>query len=58
LPDDRNPRGSLSVQEQVSRLGDVEFWLPYIAEILKRHDLADAARERWPGSIRLTQTFV
>jgi len=34
-----------SVQEYSSRLGDVGFWWPYVAEILKRHDLADAGRE-------------
>ncbi len=29
-----------SIQEYVSRLGDVGFWWPYVAEILERHDLA------------------
>jgi aminoglycoside phosphotransferase (APT) family kinase protein len=31
-----------SLQEHVSRLGDIEFWQPYIAEILERHHLTDA----------------
>jgi hypothetical protein len=31
-----------SVQEYVSRLGDVDYWGPYLAEILARHGLTDA----------------
>lgn len=38
-----------SLQEHISRLGDVGFWWPYIAELLKRHDLPDAGREPVPG---------
>lgn len=30
-----------SVQEHVSRLDNVGFWSPYIAEVLSRHDLAN-----------------
>jgi hygromycin-B 7''-O-kinase len=38
-----------SLQEHVSRLGDVEFWQPYIAEILKRHRLTDAGERPAAG---------
>jgi hypothetical protein len=37
------------LQEHDSRLGDVGFWWPYVAEILKRHELADAGREPVAG---------
>jgi len=30
-----------SLQEHLSRLGDIDFWQPYIAEILERHHLKD-----------------
>jgi hygromycin-B 7''-O-kinase len=38
-----------SLQEHVSRLGDIEFWQPYIAEILERHNLTDAGRQPAAG---------
>ena len=38
-----------SLQEHVSRLGDIEFWQPYIAEILERHHLTDAGRQPVAG---------
>ena len=38
-----------SSQEYRSRLGDIDFWLPYVAEIVQRHDLDDAAREPVAG---------
>jgi hygromycin-B 7''-O-kinase len=38
-----------SLQEHVSRLGDIEFWQPYVAEILKRHHLTDAGRQPAAG---------
>jgi hypothetical protein len=38
-----------SLQEHVSRLGDIEFWQPYLAEILKRHNLNDAGRQPAAG---------
>jgi aminoglycoside phosphotransferase len=38
-----------SLQEHVSRLGDSEFWQPYIAEILERHHLIDAGRQPAAG---------
>lgn len=43
------PPSFASSQEHISRLGDVSFWWPYIAEILKRHDLVDAGREPVAG---------
>ena len=44
--------------EHVSRLGDVEFWWSYIAEILERHDLADAGRVPVAGFNPTYPTFV
>jgi hygromycin-B 7''-O-kinase len=38
-----------SLQEHVSRLGDCEFWQPYLAEILERHHLTDAGRQPVAG---------
>jgi len=37
------------MQEHVSRLADVGFWRPYVAEILERHGLADSGREPVAG---------
>ncbi len=36
------PPTCTSIQEHVSRLGDVGFWWSYVAEILERHGLVDA----------------
>jgi hypothetical protein len=47
-----------SIQEYVSRLGDVGFWWPYVAEILERHDLADAGREPAAGFNATYPTFL
>lgn len=47
-----------SIQEFVSRLGDVGFWWPYIAEILDRHDLRDAGQEPVPGFNATYPTFL
>jgi hygromycin-B 7''-O-kinase len=47
-----------SLQEHVVRLGDVGFWWPYIAEILKRHDLAGAAPEPVAGLNATYPTFL
>ncbi len=41
-----------------TRLGDVGFWLPYVAEILRRHDLADASTEPTAGSNATYPTFI
>ncbi len=38
-----------SLQEHVSRLGDIEFWQPYLAEVLERHHLTDAGRQPAAG---------
>jgi hypothetical protein len=47
-----------SIQEHVSRLGDVGFWWPYVAEILERHDLGDAGGEPVAGFNATYPTFV
>lgn len=47
-----------SIQEHVSRLGDVDFWWPYVAEILDRHDLSDAGREPVAGFNATYPTFL
>jgi hygromycin-B 7''-O-kinase len=47
-----------SIQEHVSRLGDVGFWWPYVAEILKRHGLGDGAREAVAGFNATYPTFL
>ena len=47
-----------SLQEHVSRLADIGFWSPYLAEILERHDLADAGREPVAGSKSTYPTFL
>jgi aminoglycoside phosphotransferase (APT) family kinase protein len=38
-----------SLQEHLSRLGDIDFWQPYIAEILERHHLKDLGRQPAAG---------
>jgi hypothetical protein len=47
-----------SVQQYSSRLEDVGFWWPYVAEILERHDLADAGREPVAGFNPTYPTFL
>jgi hypothetical protein len=47
-----------SIQEYVSRLSDVGFGWPYVAEILKRHDLGDAGREAVAGFNATYPTFL
>ncbi len=47
-----------SLQEHVSRLGDAGFWWPYVAEILERHDLANAGREPVAGFNATYPTFL
>lgn len=47
-----------SVHEYNSRLGDAGFWWPYVAEILERHDLADAGREPVAGVGGTYPTFL
>lgn len=52
------PPGFASVQEYISRVGDVGYWWPYVAEILERHDLAGAGREPVAGSNATYPTFL
>src|SRR5205823_13579869 len=47
-----------SFQEHLSRLGDVDFWWPHVAEILKRHGLAGAGREPVAGFNATYPTFL
>lgn len=47
-----------SIQEHVSRVGDVGFWWPHVAEILGRHDLGDAGREPVAGFNATYPTFL
>lgn len=42
----------------VARIGDVEFWAPYVAEILERHELADSSRALEAGFNATYPTFV
>lgn len=51
------PRFS-SIQEHVSHLRDVEFWRPYVSEILERHDLTAAGQELVPGFNTTYPTFI
>lgn len=52
------PPAFASLQEHVSRLVDVDFWWPYLAEILERHDLAGAGREPVAGFNATSPTFL
>lgn len=47
-----------SVQEHIARAADVDFWQPYVMEILRRHGLTDAAREPVAGFNATYPTFV
>ncbi len=47
-----------SMQDYVLRLGDIDFWGPYVAEIVERHDLADAGREPVAGFNATYPTFL
>lgn len=52
------PPGFASVQEYISRVGDVGYWWPYVAEILERHDLTGAGREPVAGFNATYPTFL
>jgi len=52
------PPAIASVQDYVSRLGDVDFWGPYVAEILGRHDLAEAGPGPMAGFNPTYPTFL
>ncbi|MGQ0715972.1 MAG: hypothetical protein ACT4NP_01435 [Pseudonocardiales bacterium] len=47
-----------AIQEYRSRLVDVGFWWPYVAEILERHDLAGAGRKPVAGFNATYPTFL
>ena len=47
-----------SIQEHVSRRGDVGFWGPYVTEILDRHDLSEARAEPVAGFNPTWPTFL
>jgi hygromycin-B 7''-O-kinase len=47
-----------SIQEHVSRLGDVDFWSPYVTEIMEHHDLADNGLEPVAGFNATYPTFL
>lgn len=52
------PPTLLSIDEHVSRLGDVGFWWPYIAEILRQHDLAETGGKPVAGYNPTYPTFL
>jgi len=52
------PPRFVSAPEYGSRIGDVGFWWPYLAEVLERHDLADAGREPVAGFNATYPTFL
>jgi hygromycin-B 7''-O-kinase len=52
------PLAFASLHEYISRIDEVEFWRPYVTEILDRHDLADAGREPVAGFNATYPTFV
>ena len=52
------PPAFMSMREYVSRLGDVGFWRPYIAEILARHGLTGTGRNLAAGYNATFPTFV
>jgi aminoglycoside phosphotransferase (APT) family kinase protein len=47
-----------SIQQYVSRLADVGFWWPHVADILERHDLAGDGREPVAGFNPTYPTFI
>ena len=47
-----------SQQERRARIGDVDFWWPYLAEILERHGLTDARHEPVAGHNATHPTFL
>jgi hygromycin-B 7''-O-kinase len=52
------PPTFISEQEYVARRGDVDFWRPYLVEILRRHDLVDGRQEPVAGLGPTYPTFV
>ena len=47
-----------SPQDFVARIGDIEFWAPYVTEVLERHDLADSSPAPEAGFNATYPTFV
>lgn len=47
-----------SLDAHISRIGDADFWGPYVAEVLARHDLADTDRKPVAGVNATYPTFV
>jgi hygromycin-B 7''-O-kinase len=47
-----------SIQEHVSRLGDLDFWRPYVSQVLERHGLAGAGGELRAGFNPTYPTFL
>jgi hypothetical protein len=52
------PPAIVSIEEHRSRLGDVGYWWPYVAEVLGRHGLADAGRDPVAGYNPTFPTFL
>ena len=52
------PPTFVSNQEYVARRGDAGFWWPYVAEILKRHDLTGAGQDLVAGTSGTYPTFL
>jgi len=48
----------ISLQDHISRLGDVNFWWPYLNDILKRHGLVDAQLQPVAGFNPTYPTFL
>lgn len=47
-----------SLEEYISRVNDVDFWAPYVTEILERHDLYDTSQEPEAGFNATYPTFL
>jgi hypothetical protein len=43
------PPAFVSIGEHRSRLGDVGYWWPYVAEVLGRHGLTDSGQNAVAG---------
>jgi hygromycin-B 7''-O-kinase len=52
------PRDFDTLEDYVARRGDVEFWQPYICEILRRHEIESAAGDPEAGYNSSYPTFI
>lgn len=52
------PPSFTSLQDHISRLGDINFWWPYLCEILKRHGLINTHCEPIAGFNSTYPTFL